>query len=234
MLQRVIDEQRQQIAALKSQIAALNAQLASLGVQPVNAPATQPGGDVARRAKRVVFIRAVNDEEAASELDRAVNDLGADDWFNVLTIQGREILPFQPHLVTASEFNKKRFEKYLDPRFVVFGSWLPAVKEAAKVDPDVIWLIARGNATDEEALIRDLRKTLAGKKSRINTTVAYTPGYQPKDQHLMWRIAHETGGICVDRDGDAIAEPALPIQTNPEPPTPAPKRGSIFHESADQ
>jgi hypothetical protein len=80
-------------------------------------------------------------------------------------------------------------------------------------------------------LISNVRKILRGSATRINTTTAYSHWGGPTGFHLLWRIAHETGGICVDRTGSAIDEPMLPVLPA-LPRTPEPRTPSILRENA--
>jgi hypothetical protein len=224
LLRKTIERQRAEIAALKGQVDALVAQLRGLGIQPVVGPNADVAAATQPVVRRVVFVRfGYSNRFVNDQIMTAVNDLRADQYFNVLGCDTGKVWPFEPQLVAATEQAKQKLKKYLVPETVFRPNWLDGVEAAAKWRPDVIWLAGAPAAEPEEQTIAELKKRIAGSGSRVNTTLLFAPAATAEQQHFLWRIAHETGGECVDKDGEAIGEPALPVPAAPKPPPPQPK-----------
>ena len=85
---------------------------------------------------------------------------------------------------------------------------------AVKNRPNVLWLVSHVWEKDEDAEMAAIQKVLAGTGTRINTTVAKMGivSNAKQGKHFLWRLARDTGGICIDDNGDQIDEPSLPAE----------------------
>jgi hypothetical protein len=227
LLQKTVQEQQVEIASLQAQIAALKAQLESMGLAPVNSTTTQP---ISEKPRRIIFIEAVNTLDVDAEVQKAVDQFTEDQWFNVYTMYGNTVYPFQPHFVEATDANKKKFHQSSEPNNIC-GSLLNALNIAAKVHPDLIWLVGPPyQSPNEDSFLHDLHQTLNGTNVRIDTAIDFLP-HSAQDLHLYWRISHETNGICVDKNGNPMDEPPLPLSSPPVAPQPQPQTPTILKDS---
>jgi hypothetical protein len=222
LLNRTIDRQKQEMAQLKLQVAAMRAQLKSLGITA--APATSPSTQVAAQSTphRIIFVRVSDAPTVVEEIRRAVKELDASQYFSVVTPNNGKVLRFEPELVLATDRNKQKFLDYMKPSTYFFPvNWLDGVQVAAKWRPDVMWIVGTPSISNEDQSIPQIKKLVAGTSTRINTVELQD--YAPETNHLLWRIASETGGVCIDKKGEPISEPALPIKPPAPPPSPEPK-----------
>jgi hypothetical protein len=222
LLRRTAERQQQEIEALRTDNAALIEQIRSLGLVPVTLAATrQPV--LQSPVRRVVFVRISNAKGESAQIVAAVKGLEPTQYFNVITPTHTESYLFQPQLVQATDVQKEKLREYLSPNSIIMGDWLNGLEAAAKWNPDVICL-AGGSIPphDEEQLIVEMKKRLAGTHSRVNTSLGFL-SYGDAEAHLLWRIAKETGGQCSDKSSQPISEPALPVKPLPKPPPAEPK-----------
>ncbi|MGD0464310.1 MAG: hypothetical protein ABSB74_17645 [Tepidisphaeraceae bacterium] len=226
LLQRKVDEQQREITLLRAEIAALKAQLQSMGLTPVTDATTRPA---LSRAKRISFIYAQGTADVDREIHQAVDELDHDQWFNAYTLYVDSVQPYQPHFVEASDLNKQKFRKDFRSE-PTYGHLMSALTVAAQAHPDLIWVVGPSHVDqDEDQFIRDLHKVLPGSHIRIDTALDFM-SHDPRDLHLYWRISHETGGVCVDKDGNPMDEPALPLSAPAPPPQPQPQTPSILRD----
>jgi hypothetical protein len=229
LLQKTVNEQQLKIAVLQAQVATLEAQLKSMGLVPASEATTQP---VLSRPKRIIFIYTQSTPDVDAVVHRAVQQLDADQWFNLYTIYRYTVYPFQPHFVEASEINKQKFSLITNAN-EIFGQISVELKVAAQVHPDLIWLVGPSHVDEsEDVFVREVRQILAGTDIRVDTALDFMP-HDPKDLHLCWRISHETGGVCVDKDGNPMDEPPVPLAA-PAPPAPAqPQMPNILRDKPE-
>lgn len=234
LMRRLNLRQNDEIARLKSDIAALTQQIRDLGQTPVASTATSQPSDATTDAHRIIFIRINGSRQTYELILAAVDQLNPDQYFNVLTSGLGQTLLFEPKLVPGTEFYKKKVKTYLNPGEPVMETWLDALTAAVKWRPDVVWLIGQPHVFDEEQDIREMKKRLAGSSTRINTSIAFSTFSTPETDHLAWRIAHETGGICLDKEGQPIQEPAVPVRpVNVTPPPATAPRLPPRHSSGE-
>ncbi len=198
MLQRKVSEQQRDIASLRAEVVALKAQLKSMGLKPVTDATTQPV--TVGKAKRIIFIYATTQQEIDAEIHKSVGALDVDQWFNVYTLYDTRAFPYKSEFVQATQANKKKFDSDFHPGFMI-GTLLPGVANAAKLNPDVIWVVGAPIAKlEEETFMSELRRLAPGFRGRIDTAADFMHA-NVYDLHFMWRLSHETGGVCVIRMG---------------------------------
>lgn len=150
LLQQRVERQEQEIAALKAQVASLTAQLESLGMKPATTPrataAASAEANQVGKPRRIVYV--VCDTAAEAEVQRAVNELSPEQWFNVVLPGNRDGYAFSTQLVQASEPNKKKLATYLAERTGGHSNWLEAMELALKWRPNVIWFLAHGRSAE--------------------------------------------------------------------------------------
>jgi hypothetical protein len=133
--------------------------------------------------------------------------------------------PYKPQFVQATDANKRKFQNDYHPDGYSLSSLLAGVTIAAKVDPDLIWIVGAPNSRpDENTFVNELHELAPAFHGRIDTAADFVL-HSADDLHFMWRVAHETGGVCVDKEGHPIDEPPVPLSAptlpiRPEPQTP--------------
>jgi hypothetical protein len=229
MLQKSVNEQQQQIASLRAEIAALKAQLQSFGLEPQTGDTTRPA--VAGKAKRIIYIYAENSQAVDTEIHKAVAALDSDQWFNIYTLYMDRVNPYTPKFIQATDFNKKKFQSSFHPGSSYMVDLRAGVTVAARVNPDVIWVVGSPfPPPDENTLISALHTLAPAFHGRIDTVGEFVSN-NTSVLHMMWRLSHETGGVCVDKDGNAMGEPALPLSAPAmPPPKPEPQTPSILRD----
>jgi uncharacterized small protein (DUF1192 family) len=223
LLQKTVDEQQREIASLRAEIAALKAQLRSMGLTPTTDATTQP---VASKVKRIIFIYAQMTPDVDVEIHKAVAALDGDQWFNAYLVWGNQVHPFKPEFVQATDHYKKEFQDAFHlPGFYTFDhSLMAGLSIAAQFHPDLIWVVGPPEIrASEDSFISDFHKRLPGLHARIDTAVDFMQ-HNEGDIHFLWRLAHETGGVCVDKDGNPMDEPPLPLSPPAPPPPPQPQQ----------
>jgi hypothetical protein len=134
--------------------------------------------------------------------------------------------------VQATDYNKKKFQDNFHFSGLMWGGYLMSgLAIAAKVNPDLIWVVGTPEIRgDEDSFMKEFHKSLPGLHARIDTAVDFTL-HNEVDIHFMWRLAHETDGVCVDKDGNPMDEPPLPLSAPPTPPPkPEPQAPSILRD----
>jgi len=223
LLRQSIERKDKQIADLQSQVTKLQEQLQSLGVAPQAITTTQPAVD--RPSKRILFLQLDLWGRGEKEVNKAIDELKPDQLFNVMTPKGKEIISFSKVFLEASEMNKKRFHDWNAPSPVVYDDkFTPMLEAVAKVRPDVLWIVGQIGTKDEDKSIAEMKKAMAGTGTRINTTTAINSHTSIEVRHFLWRLSKETGGVCVDNEGNVIdAEPSAPFSIPLTPPPPKEK-----------
>jgi hypothetical protein len=229
MLQKTVNEQQQQIASLRAEVAALKAQLKSFGLEPETGATTRPART--GKAKRIIFIYADYSQAVDTEIHKAVAALDSDQWFNIYTLYMDRVNPYTAKFVQATDFNKQKFQSGFHPGGFWYGSLQAGVTVAAQVNPDVIWVVGSPfPPPDENSLIGALHTVAPAFHGRIDTAGEFVLN-NTSVLHMMWRLSHETGGVCVDKDGNPMDEPALPLSPPViPPPKPEPLTPSILRD----
>lgn len=227
LLQKTVEEQRSEIALLQKQIAALKSQIESMGLVPVTDPTTRP---TVSKPRRIIFIDAQFSSIVTAEIHKAVDQLDSDQWFNIYTLNVDAAYPYQPHFVQATDANKRKLDANSGTP-VSFGYLLSGLAIAAKVHPDLIWIVGEPyGVQSEDPFMHDLHQILKGSQIRIDTALDFMP-HKPQDLHLYWRISHETNGVCVDKNGNPMDEPPVPLSPPPITPQPQPRSPTILKDS---
>jgi len=219
MLQKTVEQQQQEIASLRTEVATLKAQLESMGLNPDTDATTQRS---AGKTKRIIFIYAVMDPAVDLEVHKAVAALDADQWFNAYMVYGNQVHPFRPKFVQATDYNKKKFKDdfHLPGIYTFDHSLMAGLTIAAEFHPDLIWVVGPPEVrAGEDSFIKDFHRLLPAFHSRIDTATDFMQRNEG-DMHFMWRLAHETGGVCVDKDGNPMDEPPLTLSVPAPPPPP--------------
>ena len=230
MLQKTVIEQQQQIASLRAEVAAMKVQLKSFGLEPETGATTRPAP--IGKAKRIIFIYADYSQAVDTEIHKAVASLDSDRWFNIYTLYMDRVNPYTPKFIQATDFNKQKFQSGFHPNGFWYGSLQAGVTTAAQVNPDVIWVVGSPfPPPDENSLIGALHTVAPAFHGRIDTAGEFVVG-NTSVLHMMWRLSHETGGVCVDKDGNPMDEPALPLSPPVmPPPKPEPQTPSILRDN---
>jgi hypothetical protein len=226
LLQKEAAAQKQENDSLRSQIASLRAQLRAVGINPNADPSSRPA---AAKPVRILFIYASFTSDVDKQIRQAVNGLAQDQWFNVYLLSVDKIVPYKPQFVQATDLNKQHFQKDFSGSEMNWGMLLPALTIAAKVHPDLIWVVGKPYPYDEDKFMSDLHKLYPGNRTRIDTAIDFTQ-HSPTELHFMWRLSHETDGICVDRDGNPMDEPAVPLSAPQTPAKPETPKPGILHD----
>lgn len=186
-------------------------------------PSTRPA-DVTQSVrnsppKRIVFIQLMGSHVMSEEIVRAIEKLSSDQYFNVITPNGQESISFSPQFLPANDVNKRRIREAIKPNtYVLSQSWEACMEAAARNRPDLIWVVGTVRTGVEDEQIATLKKLLAGYPTRVNTVGSL--GTTAKAKRLLWRMAKETGGQCIDEQGNEIVEPTSPTKP-PSSPRPA-------------
>ena len=165
----------------------------------------------------VVFIRLGGGGDSTKEVVRAVNELDESQLFNVISLDAMQKKPtlFVTRFVPATDLYKKKLTAELKPYYVQGGDLFEAIDLASRGPADLIWIVGWLGAANEDVFVRDVKKSLKSEKTRINTSIAFAQSHPVQDLHLMWRVAKETGGVCLGEDGEPIEEPILPAAPCP-------------------
>jgi hypothetical protein len=221
LLRTTVDRQNRQIQSLQARVRELTQQLADLGID-AGAPTTRPasGG----KPKRVVFVVDCRPDpehrlRATEEVLKAIDELDKDQWFNVVIQPADDAIPLSKTFLLPTPANRKRAEDLLKPAYFAYGRGDLAFRIALQWRPDVIWYVGRGGPYPEK-LVSDVAALNAKTKVRINSTVLLAEPRETGVRHVLWQLAHDSGGECVDADGKPLAEPSIPVHVAPPAPKP--------------
>lgn len=200
------------------------------------APATQP----ATRPIRVVFVvdasgsmqpafRGDDYPKVQDEVAAGVAQLPDGQQFAVFIDSADKTIRFpQNGYATANEASKALAVKFItDPKLKATGSGQldRAVAAACALKPDTLFLVTDGDLRSERPQIPEQLIATAKQASvAVNTSFVFArDGAQPAEQ-LLFQIATETGGRCLDRKGKAVETMQSPTSR------PARTGPSIFQE----
>lgn len=186
--------------------------------QPSTRPAstTRFAGNIP--PKRIAFIQLMGSHVMSEDFLGAIETLSSDQYFNVFTPNGQESILFSPQFLPANNLNKRRIREAMPPNtYVLSRNWEACMEAAAKNRPDLIWIVGTVRTGVEEDDIGKMKKLLAGYPTRVNTVGSL--GTTAEAKRLLWRMSRETGGICIDEDGNLMAEPT---SAGPRPAAPRP------------
>ena len=182
--------------------------------------------------KRIVYLLDTSGsmlnqfDEVRVEVATAIDALGADDQFNIVTTAGDSM---GKESMRASPVNKLASMKYLDSLFVRGETdFTKGIAVAFANRPTLVWVASDGDAPANT--LRLVRQANHG-KIKINTTTAFCDPDASKFQGFLWWLARENGGVCLDATGQVIAEAPTPKPSEPverTSTTPRRDRPSIF------
>lgn len=208
----------------KAENSAIRARLLAVGIEPL--PTTGPT-TAAARPKRIVFVLDP-DEANSPEIRSAVSELEQDQWFNVIVPIRDGALPFSRLMVEGKEATRERAKTFLDDQQdgATTNHVEYALFAAFGFRPEAIYFL--GSQLSEETLA-EVRRLNRGVNARIHTTLP-AGTLSAEQRHAFWQIAHDSGGVCVDENGEAIEEPGLPMTVTvlEEPAPVATTKPSIF------
>jgi hypothetical protein len=135
------------------------------------------------------------------ELKKAIGTLKADQKFNLIWLnppfRGSKSQSWMEKLVSADlDHKRKAFESIMD--IVPSGDTrpVPAVKEALRFQPDVIFILSDGGfGEDNEKIMRDINQANRFKRTTINTILfMYEEGGDPEPERVLRAIAESNNG----------------------------------------
>jgi hypothetical protein len=93
--------------------------------------------------------------------------------FGLVFMRDRSCIALDVHLIEASAKSKSRTNNFLEQMDVLRGDEdpIPALELAFKQDPQLIYLVALGDFTDNAAVIQKIRELNKDHKVRINTVL---------------------------------------------------------------
>jgi len=233
-----------------------------VATRPVAAsqPTTQAATPAGSRPRRVVFVVDASGsmmtklDAVRVQIRAGLQELAERDYFNLVAEQNGGAVPFAKQMTLATPANVQEAAKWimaLEARGG--GSFDHALPAGLNLHPDSIWLVSDGDLDAPLETLKAIRKANTA-RIPINTvfhfaemaggrvvTIGVKAGSAPAAigsaaERLLWQIAEDSGGICLDREGKRILQPpGQPLELKPAPaPTPAPlapvKGPSIFRE----
>lgn len=135
------------------------------------------------------------------ELKKAVGTLKADQKFNLVWLNAPEgegkSQTWMPKLLSADLETKRKAFNYI-AKIVPQGQTrpVPAVKEALRFQPDVMFLLSDGGfGEDNEKIIRDINQLNRFKRTTINTILfMYEATGDPEPERVLRSIAESNNG----------------------------------------
>ena len=194
MLRSSVERLSKENGELKKQVAELKGKL---DAKPAGAPV---------KAQRVLFVL----DGSGSMLSRldvgqkivrdAIKGLPTNQTFNVL-VAAEHARCLRGAPVAATEENKNAGTALVD-KTTARGAAdvLSAVQMAFDQQPDVVYLVTDGEVQKTQKLAEAVAK-MNGGKAKINTTVACCASDNVAGMKALWRIAHESGGVCTNDQG---------------------------------
>lgn len=226
MLRSQVTQLQEQVVGLKMENERLRGKLTSAGISVEDGQGVNAANST--RPKRVVVAVdfAWPGESANAEAIRVISQLEPDQWFNVVTsgvvnMQVAALPMFGSMQHATPQYREKASSHFKGLRMSAYER--TTLLGALKFRPEVI--IYLGGYPNAET-IADVVKENRGINARVYTTTMYAQS--PQALHGLWQLAHDTGGRCVDADGQPVDEPGLPIAV-PAPVRPGPAtKPSVF------
>lgn len=133
------------------------------------------------------------------ELKKAVEGLYPIQAFNIIFFQEGDAASLSKTLLVANPNNKQKAYQYLqDVRERAMSDPLKSLKLAFAQQPQLIYLLTDGAFDDNDAVINEIRKLNAAKKTHINTIAFFSPEQQTAErkacEDVLRTIASENGG----------------------------------------
>src|SRR6266436_826404 len=189
----------------------LTAAITPLRPTPVTQPtaATKPATALAPKGagKKVMYLldgsgSMVNVFDAARmEVRKAIDDLAAGDAFNVIFDSDNFSSAF-PALLPATDRNKKQCYDFLDKAFVRGeNDPIAAMEKAFAQKPNFIWWLTDGSLNDTPRKIAETIDRRNTNRIRINTITLLAAEDHADERWLLWKVAHDSGGKCIDKNG---------------------------------
>lgn len=202
----------------------LTALLTPFLVAAAEAPATKP----AEGPRSVVYALSAGGSmlnqwaDASDQALKAIGSLDAGTRFNVVVWTGQRAVTFRPTLQVAGRDSAAEVQKFLAGVSPGGGSDLGAlIVGAVDLRAEVVWVGSNGSTPDPKKCLAQVAAVNKRAHCKINTTTLFARYAGVEDQSLLWRLAAENGGRCVDAKGRAI-------KTDPAAPAPPPSGPSIF------
>jgi hypothetical protein len=217
--------------ALKAEVAALKKKLSEGEATTRPAALSAGGGGKIIASNRVVFIldgagSMLNVfDRAKDDLRERISELKPDQLFAVVfDTDGPN--PFPNLLLAASEQNKAKVLTIMAPlRCRGAGKLAAVIKAALAMNPNEIFWISDGSDSNDTPDLAEIQKINVKKvKINTNTKLVRTDEQAPRARWMLWTLAAQSGGVCLDEKGEPITE-APP--TPPDPPQPQPQNVRI-------
>jgi hypothetical protein len=165
-----------------------------------------------------VFPRAI------AEVAKAIDALGPNQAFIVVIAKDGKGELLQKNLTKPTEAAKQQnWELLLKQEAVGTDGVAAAVQAIEKQRPDAIWFVSDGDIAEADITLAKM-KAMPGSPP-VNTSIAFL-GKAEDCFKVLTTIAHETGGVCVDAQGNRVAAgapaPAAPATPTAPPANPSP------------
>jgi hypothetical protein len=134
------------------------------------------------------------------ELKKAVDVLVPIQAFNIIFFQEGDAASLSKTLVVANPVNKQKAYQYLqEVRERALSDPIKALKLAFSQQPQLMYVLTDGAFDDNDAVIAEIRKLNASKKTKINTIAFFSPDQQTAErkacEDVLRAIASENGGL---------------------------------------
>ena len=191
------------------------------------------------RGKRVVFVVDASESmlsafpSVRTQVYAGVMELGPRDEFAILVEQNGKVTAMADGLLPVNDDTAARAWEFLSAREAEgAGDFTDGLGKALAMRPDVVWVVSDGETeSDGMDLATTFRKANAAARVPINTVLHFTR--HPKFERRLWQISHDSGGVCLDRDGrPAERLPLLKdeVSAGPGSKPPVIRGPSIFRE----
>ena len=212
--------------ALRAEVAALKKKFGEGDATTRPAALSAGGAGAVGGSKRVVFILDGSGsmlnvfDQAKDDLRQRVSELKPDQMFAVI-LDSDWSSPFPKLLLAADEQNKTRVLSFtVNLKCRGAGHLIPVFKAALAMNPNEIFWISDGSDFDDKVDLAEIQKINVKKvKINTNTKCVRSDDQAPRARWMLWTLAAQSGGVCLDEKGEPITEaPPMP----PDPPTPQP------------
>ena len=155
------------------------------------------------------------------EVLKAVDELEKDQWFNIVVQPFADPIPLGKTFLLPTADNRERAKELLQHEYGAYGNGIAAFTVALQWRPDIIWYVGRGGPYPDQ-LVAEVAAANRKTKVTVNTTAILADSNDNRSRHILWELAHDSEGQCVDADGKPLAEPQVPVHVAAPPPKPVP------------